>query len=92
MGGAAPANTRPRITTTDDQKTMGLLYLFSRQGSLVLLVLLLAAVGLTFWECRERRYSVKATLWWTLFVFTLAHVVGYIILRFLVRSPRKAGA
>ncbi len=71
---------------------MGLLYLFSRQDSLLLWLLLLAAVGLTFWECRERRYSIKATLWWMLFVFTLSHVAGYIILRFLVRSPRKADA
>ena len=36
--------------------------------STVLWVLLVAAVGLTFWECRERGYRLKALLWWVSFV------------------------
>ena len=54
---------------------MGLMLLvdsFSESGaarqSRVLWVLLAAAVGLTFWECRERGYRTKITLWWVTFV------------------------
>lgn len=68
---------------------MGLLFLFERQDSPLLLVLLLVTLGLTYWECRERRYRTKIMWWWMLFVFTLAHVIGYIILRFLVPSKSK---
>ena len=57
--------------------------------SVVLWILLAAAVGLTFWECRERGYRTKIMLWWVVFV-AITHVVGYIILRFIVRPPRRA--
>ena len=56
-------------------------------GSLVLWILLVGALGLTLWECRERGYRLKALLWWMSFVF-LTHVLGYIVLR-LTRSPRQ---
>ena len=59
------------------------------RGNLVLWIILAAAVGLTFWECRERGYRLKVMLWWISFV-AITHVVGYIILRFLVRPPREA--
>jgi len=59
------------------------------RGNLVLWIMLAAAVGLTFWECRERGYRLKVMLWWISFV-AITHVVGYIILRFLVRPPREA--
>lgn len=68
---------------------MGLLFIFSREDNILLWVLLLLSLGLTYWECRDRRYRTKITLWWLLFVFTLAHVAGYIILRFLVPSHSK---
>lgn len=58
-------------------------------NNLVLWILLLAAVGLTWWECRERGYRTMVTLWWISFV-AITHVLGYIVLRFLVRPPRKA--
>lgn len=59
------------------------------RGNLVLWIMLAAAVGLTFWECRERGYRLKVMLWWLSFV-AITHVVGYIVLRFLVRPPREA--
>lgn len=55
--------------------------------SLVLWLLLAGAVGLTFWECRERGYRLKVTLWWVSFV-AITHVAGYIVLRF-VRPPGR---
>ena len=57
--------------------------------STVLWILLAAAVGLTFWECRERGYRLKVLLWWVSLV-AISHVPGYIILRFFVRPPRDA--
>ena len=70
---------------------MGLLFLFDRETNILLWVMLAGALGLTLWECRERSYRAKITLWWMLFVFTIAHVVGYIVLRFFVRPPREHG-
>ncbi len=57
------------------------------RGNLVLWLLLAAAVGLTFWECRERGYRTQVLLWWVAFV-AITHAVGFIILRYLVRPPR----
>ena len=58
-------------------------------SDIVLWILLAGAVGLTFWECRERGYRLKITLWWISLV-AITHVLGYIVLRFLVRPPREA--
>ena len=58
------------------------------RNNLVLWIMLAAAVGLTFWECRERGYRTMVMLWWVSFV-AISHVVGYIILRFFVSPPRK---
>ncbi len=72
---------------------MGLMLLLDRitdsgiSLSGALWLLLAGALGLTFWECRERSYRFKALLWWMSFVF-LTHVVGYIVLR-LTRPPRR---
>lgn len=59
------------------------------RGNLLLWILLAAAVGLTFWECRERGYRTRAVVWWLTFV-AITHVVGYIVLRFFVRPPAKS--
>lgn len=59
------------------------------RGNLLLWILLVAAVGLTFWECRERGYRPRAVVWWLTFV-AITHVVGYIVLRFFVRPPSKS--
>ena len=58
------------------------------RNNLLLWILLVAAVGLTFWECRERGYRPVVMLWWMSLV-AITHVLGYIILRFFVRPPRK---
>ena len=57
--------------------------------SLVLWILLVAAVGLTVWECRERGYRTIVVLWWVSLVL-ITHVLGYIVLRFFVRPPERA--
>ena len=57
--------------------------------SLVLWILLAGAVGLTVWECRERGYRTILMLWWVSVVI-LTHVLGYIVLRFLIRPPERA--
>ena len=72
---------------------MGLMWLLDRitdsgiSDSLMLWLLLAGAVGLTFWECRERGYRLKVTLWWVSFV-AITHVVGYIVLRFVRPTGR----
>lgn len=58
------------------------------RGNLLLWILLAAAVGLTFWECRERGYRPIGVVWWLTFV-AITHVVGYIVLRFFVRPPAR---
>lgn len=68
---------------------MGLLILAGdARRSIVLWVLLAVAMGLTLWECRDRGYRAKVTLWWVTFV-AIVHVPGYLVLRFFVRSPRR---
>ena len=57
-------------------------------GNFVLWILLAAAVGLTFWECRERGYRPVVVLWWMSLV-AITHVPGYIVLRFFVRPPSR---
>lgn len=59
------------------------------EDNIVLWILLAGALGLTWWECRERGYRTRVLLWWLSFV-AITHVLGYIILRFLVRAPGKA--
>lgn len=71
---------------------MGLMLLLDRMtdsgisSSGVLWFLLAGALGLTFWECRERGYRFKVLLWWMTVVF-ITHVAGYVVLR-LTRPPR----
>lgn len=68
---------------------MGLLILAGdARRSIVLWVLLAVAVALTVWECRDRGYRAKVTLWWATFV-AIVHVPGYLVLRFFVRPPRR---
>lgn len=68
---------------------MGLMILAGdARRSIVLWVLLAVAVALTVWECRERGYRTKVMLWWASFV-AITHVVGYLVLRFFVRPPRR---
>ena len=59
------------------------------EGSIVLLLLLFAALGLTYWEARERDFDRRLTTWWMLLVL-LIHVIGYIALRvwLMIRDRR----
>lgn len=59
---------------------MGVMILAGAGDSLMLWLLLLAVVGLTYWECHERGYRTRLTLWW-LSVVLLSHALGYIALR-----------
>ena len=69
---------------------MGLMILLGDDAaeSIMLWVFLVAAVLLTLWECRERGYRLKVTLWWVSFV-AITHVVGYVVLR-IVRAPKNS--
>lgn len=58
------------------------------RDSPVLWVLLAVAVALTIWECRDRGYRAKVTLWWATLV-AIVHVPGYLVLRFFVRPSRR---
>ena len=67
-------------------------FISQRQGvaqSAVLWLLLLGALGLTYWECRERGYRLKVLLWWVSFV-ALTHVVGYLVLRLVPRRDAES--
>ena len=64
---------------------MGLMILADAEGSVVLLLLLFAALGLTYWEAREREFDRRLTTWWMLLV-VLIHVIGYIALRVWLMS------
>lgn len=69
---------------------MGLMILLGDDApeSVMLWLFLAAAVLLTLWECRERGYRLKVTLWWISFV-AITHVIGYVVLRF-VRAPKDS--
>ncbi len=69
---------------------MGLMILIGDGAgeSIMLWLFLVGVLMLTLWECRERAYNRKQTLWWMSFV-AITHVFGYVIMR-LVRAPRKA--
>ncbi|MCP3988190.1 MAG: hypothetical protein GY724_03885 [Actinomycetia bacterium] len=59
---------------------MGLIMLFDAQTSSIMLLSLLGALGLTYWECRQHELGIQRTLWWLSLVL-LIHVPGYLALR-----------
>lgn len=59
---------------------MGLMIVAGAEASAGLWILLLAVLGLTFWETRELQLDGRRTLWWLLLVL-LTHVVGYLAMR-----------
>lgn len=70
---------------------MGLMIVAGAETSVVLTLLLIAALGLTFWETRELQLDKRMTLWWLLLV-VLIHVPGYLALRVWGFSRRRADA
>ena len=69
------------------------LFFFLRHtaASLPLWLILLGALGLTYWECREQKYETKLTVWWLSLVLLL-HVPGYLALRIWVAVQRNKKA
>ncbi len=59
---------------------MGLMILAGAETSVVLTLLLFAAVGLAVWETREQKLDLQTSAWWVLLVL-LVHVLGYLALR-----------
>ena len=59
---------------------MGILWLLGLHEEGLYFVLLLGALGLTFWEAREQGYDRRLTMWW-LSVVGMAHVPAYLALR-----------
>ena len=66
---------------------MGILWLMGAQQSAVLFLLLVAALGLTWWEARQQDFDNRLTFWW-ISVVGMTHVLGYLALRVWV-SYRK---
>ncbi len=54
--------------------------LLGAEGSGVMLLTLVGAAGLTYWDCRSNELSWRSTAWWVSLVLLL-HVVGYGALR-----------
>jgi hypothetical protein len=59
---------------------MGVVLWADERVQFVLILLLAAVLGLTFWETRERQFAPRATRWWLSLVF-LTHAFGYLALR-----------
>ena len=53
------------------------------QQSAVLVLLLVAALGLTWWEARQQDFDRRLTFWW-ISVVGMTHVLGYLALRLWV--------
>ena len=62
---------------------MGILWLIGAQQSAVLFLLLVAALGLTWWEARQQDFDRRLAFWW-ISVVGMTHVLGYLALRLWV--------
>jgi|TARA_Y100001001_G_scaffold21485_1_gene18471 hypothetical protein len=62
---------------------MGILWLMGAQQSTVLFLLLVAALGLTWWEARQQDFDRRLAFWW-ISVVGMTHVLGYLALRLWV--------
>ncbi len=54
----------------------------------VLFLLLLAVLGLTWWEARQQDFDRRLTFWW-ISVVGMTHVLGYLALRAWVASSER---
>lgn len=64
---------------------MGLIMLLDAGGNSVMLLTLVGAVALTYWECKSSEMNWRTTAWWVSFVL-LTHVIGYLALRLWTAS------
>ena len=69
---------------------MGILWLLEAHQSGFLFLLLLAAIGLTFWEARQQGFDRRLTLWW-ISVVGMTHVLGYLARRASVAAKERRG-
>ena len=53
------------------------------EQSSVLFLLLVAALGLTWWEARQQDFDRRLAFWW-ISVVGMTHVLGYLALRLWV--------
>ena len=58
------------------------------QQSTVLFLLLVAALGLTWWEARQQDFDRRLAFWW-ISVVGMTHVLGYLALRAWVASSER---
>ena len=56
--------------------------------SAVFFLLLLAVLGLTWWEARQQDFDRRLTFWW-ISVVGMTHVLGYLALRAWVASSER---
>ena len=54
----------------------------------VFFLLLLAVLGLTWWEARQQDFDRRLTFWW-ISVVGMTHVLGYLGLRVWVASSER---
>ena len=54
----------------------------------VFFLLLLAVLGLTWWEARQQDFDRRFTFWW-ISVVGMTHVLGYLALRAWVASSER---
>tara|TARA_Y100001949_G_scaffold119926_1_gene101990 strand:+ start:710 stop:904 length:195 start_codon:yes stop_codon:yes gene_type:complete len=54
----------------------------------VFFLLLLAVLGLTWWEARQQDFDRRLTFWW-ISVVGMTHVLGYLALRVWVASSER---
>ena len=54
----------------------------------VFFLLLLAVLGLTWWEARQQDFDRRLTLWW-ISVVGMTHVLGYLAMRAWVASRER---
>mgnify|MGYP004406521305 FL=1 len=67
---------------------MGILWLMGAHQSGVFFLLLLAVLGLTWWEARQQDFDRRLTLWW-ISVVGMTHVLGYLALRAWLASRER---
>jgi len=67
---------------------VGILWLMGAHQSGVFFLLLLAVLGLTWWEARQQDFDRRLTFWW-ISVVGMTHVLGYLALRAWVASSER---
>lgn len=64
---------------------MGLIILLGAGGNGIMLLTLVGAMALTYWECKQAEMPWRTTAWWLSLVL-LIHVFGYLALRLWIAT------